>query len=172
MSKFEVKAKIAYPVEVVFEHFMELAKDSFNKFDVKNPVGAKSKRVYKKVKTGDIYIESKVTGFAENEFYSTETVLLSSVYKSRYEFKEVQDYVTEITLLEEQDLYGVMNKVGFMLQRFGAKKKIQRKLDGTAKALEEYIDKEIAKKAKIYNKALEEVNEIEEVSVTVEATEE
>ena len=44
MSKFTVSTVIAYPLEEVFDNFIQLAKEPFNKFNEENPIGAKSKR--------------------------------------------------------------------------------------------------------------------------------
>ncbi|MBC5626503.1 DUF3284 domain-containing protein [Clostridium sp. NSJ-49] len=142
MSKFTVSTVIAYPLEEVFDNFIQLAKEPFNKFNEENPIGAKSKRVARKTKSGDIYMETSVTDYIKNEVYETRTMFLSSKYTGRYEFKDAGDDCTEIILTESQDLYGIMNKIGFVFQSLIAKKKIKKKLDNTINALEDKIIKE------------------------------
>lgn len=146
MSKFTVSTIVAYPLEEVFSSFIKLAKEPFNKFNEENPVGAKSKKLARRTKSGDFYMEIDVTDYIKNEAYETRTMFLSSKYTSRYEFKDAGDDCTEIILSESQDLYGIMNKIGFLFQFLTAKKKIQKKLDNTVQALEDKILKERNKK--------------------------
>lgn len=146
MSKFTVSTIVAYPLEEVFSNFIKLAKEPFNKFNENNPVGAKSKRLVRKTKTGDLYMEIDVTDYIKNEVYETRTVFLSSKYTGRYEFKDLGDDCTEILLIESQNLYGIMNKIGFLFQSLTAKKKVKKKLDNTVQALEDKIIKERNKK--------------------------
>lgn len=146
MSKFTVSTIIVYPIEEVFSCFIKLAKEPFNKFNEENPIGAKSKRVARKTKSGNIYMETSVTDYIKNQAYETKTIFLSSEYKSRYEFKDAGDGCTEILLTESQDLYGIMNKIGFFFQSLTAKKKIQKKLNGAVEAIEDKIIKERNKK--------------------------
>lgn len=68
MSKFTVKAVVKYPVEEVFENFILLAKEPFNKFNMDNPIGAKSKRIARKSKQGNIYMETVVTDYKKMNF--------------------------------------------------------------------------------------------------------
>lgn len=146
MSKFTVSSIVPYPVEEVFSNFIKLAKEPFNKFNEENPIGAKSKRVARRMKSGDVYMETVVTDYIKNEAYETKCELLSSKYIGRYQFKDAGDECTEITLTESQDLYGIANKIGFFFQSFTAKRKIQKKLNNTVQALEEKIEKERSKK--------------------------
>lgn len=152
MGKFQVKATINQPREVVFRNFIVLAKQSFNKFDEKNPLGAKSKRAVKRTKSGTVYMETEVTGYRENELYESSGLMLSSKYKSIYQFNKIDNKTTEIILTEEQNLYGLLNKIGYAFQVLTAKKKIQKKLNHSIDLIEEQIEKEIRKKENKKNK--------------------
>lgn len=149
MSKFKVSSIVAYPKEEVFTSFIALAKDEFNKFNVENPLGAKSRRIARKTKQGNIFIETVVVDYIKNEVYETKSQMLSSTYNGRYEFKDIGDNCTEITLIESQNLFGIINKIGFVFQSITAKKKIQKKLDNTVTGIEEKIEKERAKKERM-----------------------
>lgn len=142
MSRFMVSTIIAYPQEEVFNNFIKLAKEPFNKFNENNPIGARTKRVARKTKSGDLYIETIVTDYIKNNVYETKTSFLGSKYIGRYEFKDVGDDCTEVLLIESQDMYGIINKIGFLFQSITAKKKIKRKLDNTIQVLEKRIIKE------------------------------
>lgn len=142
MSKFTVSTIIAYPIEEVFNSFIKLAKEPFNKFNEENPIGAKSKKLVRRTKGGDFYMEIDVTDYIKNEAYETRTMFLSSKYTSRYEFEDLGDDCTKIILTESQNLYGIMNKIGFIFQSLTAKKKIKKKLDNTVQALEDKVLKE------------------------------
>ena len=147
MSKFTVKAVVKYPVEEVFENFILLAREPFNKFNIDNPIGAKSKRIARKSKQGNVYMETVVTDYKKNELYETKTELLSSKYIGRYEFKDLENEECEITLTESQELYGIINKIGFVFQSVTARKKLKKKLDNAIQAVEDKIIKERNKKS-------------------------
>lgn len=146
MSRFTVSKVVAYPIDEVFGNFIKLAKEPFNKFNEENPIGAKTRRIARKTKSGDIYIETVVSDYVKNEAYETRTTFLSSKYIGRYEFKDVGDNCTEIILSESQDLYGIINKIGFIFQSITAKKKVKKKLDNTVQVLEDKMIKERNKK--------------------------
>lgn len=145
MSKYEVKSLVNYPVKDVFRTFIEMASQGFNRFDKENPIGAKNKRVVRRSKDGDVYFETEVTDYVLNKKYQTSGNLLGSKYKSTYEFNEVDSNTTEVILIEEQDMYGIVNNIGFFFQKLTAKKQIQKKLNTSMEHLENQIEKEIRK---------------------------
>lgn len=141
MSKFTVSTKINYPIKEVFNSFINISKKDFNKFNVENPLGAKYKRIIKKSKNINIYMENEITDYKINHAYEVTGRVANSTYVSRFEFKAKDDNTTEIFLNESQQLYGIINKIAFALQLVTVRKKLKRKINNTVKILEESIIK-------------------------------
>lgn len=146
MSKFTISTKINYPVEEVFTSFINISKKDFNKFNEKNPIGAKYKREVSKSKNGSLYMVNEVTDYKLNKAYEVTGILANSTYVSKFEFNSIDVDTTEIILTESQKLHGIVNKIGFVFQMVTIKGKLKKKINNVSKVLIESIEKNRRKK--------------------------
>lgn len=139
MSKFIVSTKINYPVGEVFNSFVNISKKDFKKFNLDNPIGSKYKRMVKKNKYETIYMENEITDYKLGSIYEVTGRVSNSEYVSKFEFKAINDNITEIKLTESQKLNGIFNKLTFLFQLVTVKRKLQKKINNINKVLDENI---------------------------------
>lgn len=137
MSMHENEVILDYSVKDLFGIFIKVAKRDFPNFKEKTAVGTK---VEKKVgaysgKTATMTVE--ITDFEKDKVYEiTSTSPNGQVYTSRYEFEELEENKTKISLSETEASGGIFAIINSFIVKYLFKKRINRRFEYFVKGLE------------------------------------
>lgn len=137
MSMHQNEAILDYSVKDLFGIFIDVAKRDFPGFNEKTAIGTtveKSVGAYSG-KTGKMTIE--ITDFIKNEVYEiTSRSGSGQVFLSRYEFEEIEEKKTKISLVEDEKSVGIFAVINSFVVKFLFKKRIKARFNYFIKGLE------------------------------------
>jgi len=137
---FSNSAVINYPVEEVFSIFIRTAKRDFPKFNESNPIGTS---VTKKVGTYSVNSASltvEIVDYKINELYKINSTGPNAVYHSTYQFENIDENSTRITLVEEDEPKGIVTWLNRVMQDIAFKGRIKRRFIYFIETLEREIE--------------------------------
>lgn len=137
MSMHENEAILDYSAKDLFGIFIKVAKRDFPGFNEKTAVGTvveKNVGAYSG-KTAKMTVE--ITGFEKNKLYEiTSLSPTGQVYISKYEFEELEENKTRISLSETEGSTGVFGVLNGFIVKYLFKKRINRRFEYFVKGLE------------------------------------
>lgn len=103
MIKYENKTIIKAKPDIIFEVFINNAKENFKKINLNNPVGAKSVKEVSRNKKGSKHYTSEleITDYKKNKVYEVSFKTNSQVFISRYVLNKLSDSETELISIEK-----------------------------------------------------------------------
>ncbi|MEQ8197102.1 MAG: DUF3284 domain-containing protein [Clostridiaceae bacterium] len=139
MLLFEDEIILDYSVNDVFSIFVRTAKRDFPKFNEKNPIGTKTEK-----KTGSrsfrkTVLSVEITDYEKNKVYEITSISQPEVYVSRYEFGDLGNNRTKLTLKESDDSTGFFSVINKFLMKFVFRFLIKRKFDSFISALKDEV---------------------------------
>lgn len=114
--------KLNYKVEDVFYIFVKAAKRDFSEFHEENPLGSKITRKIGAYSGQVVECTVEITDYVKNEKYEITTSSKNSKCVSTYTFKKENDNNTLIEFKEVQHSKAFISQLGFLVQRFLAKR--------------------------------------------------
>ena len=134
-------AVIKYPVEDVFYIFVKTAKRDFPKFNENNPVGCKVQKNVGTYSTNSTQMTIEITKYEKNKVYEIMSSGNGVKYYSTYEFEEVDESSTKITLTEYHEEKGFINFFNSKLQNLLFKKRVKKRFAFFIEGLQREIEK-------------------------------
>lgn len=141
MSQYNIKTIVNYPLERVFKVFIDLNKREIPKFNDKSPVGCSNTRTIKYVAKQKMEMTTTVTGYEKNKLYEVTNSINEDKYISKFNFAEIDDNSTEISLSEIQDMRGITSRMTLLVEKIGAKKKLKNKINNLKEILEQELER-------------------------------
>ncbi len=141
MSKFINKGIVNYPVEQVYDLFIQQAQNEFESFDINHPIGTKVRKRVGAYSTKQGVMEVEITNFIRNEIYEITSINAGQSYKSTYSFAKLNANQCEITL-EESDLSaGVFKSFNAFIVSKMYKSRVKKRFSYFLKNLETQLQK-------------------------------
>lgn len=148
---FENSAIINYPVEKVFNVFIRSAKRDFPKFNEKSPVGCSVTKKAGAYAAQMATVKVEITAYEKNKLYEITTTANSRTYYSTYEFENLEDNKTKLTLIEEDKSSGIIPWLNVFFQNLIFKSRVKRRftffIEGLNREIEKY-DEQLDKNSK------------------------
>jgi Domain of unknown function (DUF3284) len=141
MNTFSKNIDIDYPVEKIFNAFMDLNRREMPRFNKKNPTETEYSKIIRQVGKQQIRMLTRITAYEKNNLYEVTNSLQGDTYISRYEFKELNNGKTQVILTEKQDT-GFLSKIFILFKSFYGRRKLKKKLE----SIKSLIEEEIARK--------------------------
>jgi hypothetical protein len=103
MIKYENKKIINSKPDKIFNVFMDNAKDTFKKINIKNPVGSKTIKEIKRNAKGNKVYESylEITDFKKDKIYEITFTTDGQTFISKYILNKISENETELTCIEK-----------------------------------------------------------------------
>lgn len=144
LTNFINEVDLDYPRDEVFKIFKKQAKQDFPRFNEKEAIGTSTRKTIGaySTKTAEAYVE--ISDYIPNEVYEV-TVITSktnTMFKSRYELKEVNDNKTHLTLIQDQGAPGVFSSINTIIQKLLFKGRVNKKFDFFVEGLKREIEGE------------------------------
>lgn len=144
LTNFINEVDLDYPRDEVFKIFKKQAKQDFPRFNEKEAIGTSTRKTIGaySTKTAEAYVE--ISDYIPNEVYEV-TIITSktnTMFKSRYELKEVNDNKTHLTLIQDQGAPGVFSSINTIIQKLLFKGRVNRKFDFFVEGLKREIEGE------------------------------
>ncbi|MBE6053134.1 MAG: DUF3284 domain-containing protein [Clostridium sartagoforme] len=141
MSQYKIKTIVNYPLERVFKVFIDLNKREIPKFNDKNPIGCSHKRTIKYVGKQKIEMITTVTGYEKNKIYEVTNSINEDKYISIYNFKQIDNNSTEVSLCEIQKVKAFTSKITILIGKISARKKLKNKMKNFKDVLEGELER-------------------------------
>lgn len=129
MIKYENKKIINATPDKIFDVFMDNAKDTFKKINIKNPVGSKTtkdvQRDSKGKKISTSYLE--ITDFKKDKVYEITFTTEGQTFVSRYVLTKISRDETELTSIEKFLNNNNPNKMLDTVTKFFYKSKVKKR---------------------------------------------
>lgn len=145
MSTYKNKVVLNYPISAVFKVFRNTAKRDFLKFDEENAVGSSVERNVGAYSIRSTNMKIEITDYKANEIYEITSVQDSTVYKSRYEFKQLDGQTTEINVVESMNTTGAWNNINTLIAGIFFRGRVRKRFGYFVKGLEGEVENIIRK---------------------------
>ncbi|MGL5756525.1 MAG: DUF3284 domain-containing protein [Paraclostridium sp.] len=143
MIKYENKKIIDSTPDKIFDVFMENAKDTFKKINMKNPIGSKTtknvQRDSKGKKVSTSYLE--ITDFKRDKVYEITFITEGQTFVSRYVLTKINKDETELTSIEKFINSNNPNKILDTLTKFFYKSKVKKRFKHIVNNIESKVKK-------------------------------